>query len=96
MSNEGGSRQRLSAIAANWRVLALRGLVALLFGLVVLFWPGLVLAVLALLFGLYAVVDGAITFLPALRSSDQLSDLRTKAREGGSRWPKGRWVSSPG
>jgi len=51
MSNEGGSRQRLSAIAANWRVLALRGLVALLFGLVLLFWPGLILAVLSLLFG---------------------------------------------
>ena len=71
MSNEGRYRQRLRTLAANWRALALRGLVALLFGLVVLFWPGLVLAVLAVLFGLYAVVDGAITFWPALRSSDQ-------------------------
>ena len=71
LSNEGRYRQRLSTLAANWRALALRGLVALLFGLVVLFWPGLVLAVLTLLFGLYAVVDGAITFVPALRSSDR-------------------------
>jgi hypothetical protein len=71
MSNEGRYRQRLSTFAANWRALALRGIVALLFGLVVLFWPGLVLAVLALLFGLYSVVDGAITFVPALRTSDQ-------------------------
>src|ERR671913_2285545 len=71
MSNEGRYRQRLSTFAANWRAVALRGLVALLFGLVVLFWPGLVFAVLALLFGLYAVVDGAITFVPALRSSDR-------------------------
>ncbi len=71
MSNEGRYRQRLSSIAANWRALALRGLVALMFGLVVLFWPGLVFAVLALLFGIYAVVDGAITFVPALRSSDR-------------------------
>ena len=71
MSNEGRYRQRLSTLAANWRALALRGLVALLFGLVVLFWPGLVFAVLALLFGIYAVVDGAITFVPALRSSDR-------------------------
>jgi uncharacterized membrane protein HdeD (DUF308 family) len=71
MSNEGRYRQRLNTLASNWRALALRGLVALLFGLVVLFWPGLVLAVLALLFGIYAVVDGAITFLPALRSSDR-------------------------
>jgi uncharacterized membrane protein HdeD (DUF308 family) len=71
MSNEGRYRQRLSTFAANWRALALRGLVALLFGLVVLFWPGLVFAVLAILFGIYAVVDGAITFVPALRSSEQ-------------------------
>jgi uncharacterized membrane protein HdeD (DUF308 family) len=71
VSNEGRYSQRLSALAANWRALALRGLIALLFGLVVLFWPGFVLGVLALLFGLYAVVDGAITFVPALRSSDR-------------------------
>src|SRR5215216_793803 len=71
VSNEGHYRQRLNTLAANWRVLALRGLVALLFGLVVLFWPGLVFAVLALLFGIYAVIDGAITFVPALRSSDR-------------------------
>src|SRR5215217_19852 len=70
-SNEGRYRQRLNTFAANWRALALRGLVALLFGLVVLFWPGLVLTVLAVLFGIYALVDGAITFVPALRSSDR-------------------------
>src|ERR687896_1049453 len=71
MSNEGRYRQRLNTLAASWRALALRGVVALLFGLVVLFWPGLVFAVLAILFGIYAVVDGAITFVPALRSSER-------------------------
>jgi uncharacterized membrane protein HdeD (DUF308 family) len=71
MSSEGRYRQRLDTFAANWRALALRGLFALLFGLVVLFWPGLVFAVLALLFGIYAVVDGSVTLVPALRSSDR-------------------------
>jgi uncharacterized membrane protein HdeD (DUF308 family) len=71
MSNESRYQQRVSAFAANWRALALRGLVALLFGLMVLFWPGLVLTALALLFGIYAVVDGVITFVPALRSPDR-------------------------
>jgi len=71
VSNEGRYQQRLNTFAANWRALALRGLVALVFGLVVLFWPGLVLAVLGVLFGIYAVVDGAITFVPALRSSER-------------------------
>ena len=70
MSNEVRYRERLSAIAANWRVLALRGLAALLFGLVILFWPKVVLAVLALVFGTYAAVDGAILLVPALRTSE--------------------------
>jgi uncharacterized membrane protein HdeD (DUF308 family) len=71
MSDEGRYRQRLSTLAANWRALALRGLIALAFGLVVLFWPSLVLTVLSILFGIYAAVDGAITLVPALRAPDR-------------------------
>jgi uncharacterized membrane protein HdeD (DUF308 family) len=82
MSNEGRYQQRLSTLAANWRALALRGIVALLFGLVVLFWPGLVLSVLALLFGIYAVVDGAITFAPALRSPERGAQRTLPLAEG--------------
>jgi uncharacterized membrane protein HdeD (DUF308 family) len=82
MSTEGRYQQRLSTFAANWRALALRGLVALLFGLVVLFWPDLVLTVLALLFGIYAAVDGAITFVPALRSPDRGAQKSLPLAEG--------------
>jgi uncharacterized membrane protein HdeD (DUF308 family) len=71
MSSQGSYRQRLSTFASNWRVLALRGLVAVLFGLVILLWPGLILAVLSLLFGIYALVDGGVVLVPALRSSDR-------------------------
>jgi uncharacterized membrane protein HdeD (DUF308 family) len=71
MSTEGRYQQRLSTLADKWRALALRGIVALIFGLVILFWPGLVLAVLAILFGIYAALDGAITFVPALRSQER-------------------------
>ena len=71
MSDEGRHQQRLSTLADNWRALALRGIVALLFGLVVLFWPGLVFAILAFLFGIYAALDGAITLVPALRSQER-------------------------
>jgi uncharacterized membrane protein HdeD (DUF308 family) len=66
-----GRRTRLSTLAENWRALALRGLVALLFGLVVLFWPDLILAVLTLLFGIYALVDGGIVLVPVLKTSDR-------------------------
>ncbi len=53
----------------SWWVLALRGLVAILFGLAALFWPGLILAVLIVLFGLYALVDGVLAVVAAFRSS---------------------------
>src|SRR3712207_4315006 len=71
MSNERRYRQRLSRFAENWRAMALRGLAAVLFGLVALLWPGLILAVLSLFFGIYALVDGGIVLVPALRSSDR-------------------------
>jgi uncharacterized membrane protein HdeD (DUF308 family) len=71
MSSQGRFRQRLSTLAANWRVLTLRELAVLIFGLVILFWPGLILAVLSLLFGVYALVDGGIVVVLALRTSDR-------------------------
>jgi uncharacterized membrane protein HdeD (DUF308 family) len=82
MSDEGRYRRRLSTWSTNWRALALRGLIALLFGLVVLFWPGLVLTALSILFGLYAVVDGAITLVPALRSPDRGTQRTLPLAEG--------------
>src|SRR4051812_29785230 len=60
-----------SAIAQSWWVLALRGLVAILFGLATLFWPGLILAALIVFFGLYALVDGILAIIAAFRSSGQ-------------------------
>jgi uncharacterized membrane protein HdeD (DUF308 family) len=71
MSSQSRYRQRLSAFAANWRVMALRGLAALVFGLVVLLWPGAILAVLTLIFGIYAIVDGGVVLVPAFRTSER-------------------------
>ena len=53
--------KKLAAILfRNWWVLLLRGLVAIAFGVLVWFQPGISLAALVLLFGAYAMVDGIL------------------------------------
>jgi uncharacterized membrane protein HdeD (DUF308 family) len=54
-------------LAAKWWALALRGLVAVLFGLLTLFLPGLTLVTLVLLFGAYALVDGILNLIAFFR-----------------------------
>lgn len=51
----------------TWWLVVLRGTAAVLFGLVAIFWPGISLAALVTLFGAYALLDGAVTLLLALR-----------------------------
>ena len=48
-----------------WWILLLRGIAAILFGLVTLAWPGLSLVVLTLMFGAFALTDGVASLLGA-------------------------------
>lgn len=50
-----------------WWLVVLRGLAAVLFGLLAIFWPGISLAMLVTILGVYALIDGAITTGLALR-----------------------------
>jgi uncharacterized membrane protein HdeD (DUF308 family) len=50
----------LEVLSRYWWTLALRGAVAVLFGVLALFWPQITLTVLVLLFGAYALVDGLV------------------------------------
>src|SRR5688572_5086166 len=55
-------------MARNWWMMVLRGIAAILFGLVVFLWPGLALNVLLLLFAAYALIDGLFALGTAWRN----------------------------
>ena len=56
----------LHALAQNWWLLLLRGIAAILFGILAFIWPGVTLAVLVLLYGAFALVDGAFALAAAI------------------------------
>src|SRR6516162_5078848 len=47
-----------TVFAYGWKSLAWRGIIGVSFGIVTLLWPGISLAILVLLFGVYALFDG--------------------------------------
>src|SRR2546422_7435585 len=55
------------ALARNWWAIALRGVAAIIFGALTLVVPGVTLAVLILLFGAYALIEGVLNVIAAIR-----------------------------
>lgn len=54
-------------MANHWWVPLLRGIAAILFGLLALVWPGLTVYVLLVAFGVYAVIDGVMAIIISFR-----------------------------
>ncbi|HTK08166.1 MAG TPA: HdeD family acid-resistance protein [Ktedonobacteraceae bacterium] len=57
----------------NWWMLALRGVLAIIFGLIVLFYPGIALLALIIVFAIYAIIDGIVAIVVAIRERESLS-----------------------
>jgi uncharacterized membrane protein HdeD (DUF308 family) len=60
-----------SVLIRNWWAVALRGALAILFGLMAIVMPGITLAVIVLLFGSYSLVDGVFALVAGLRAARQ-------------------------
>lgn len=59
----------LDELSRNWWLVVLRGAAAVLLGLVALVWPEKTLVALALVFGVYALADGAVLGYVAYRAA---------------------------
>jgi uncharacterized membrane protein HdeD (DUF308 family) len=60
-------------VVRNWWMLAIRGVLALIFGLIVLFFPGIALIALITVFAVYAVIDGVVAIIVSLRERGSLN-----------------------
>ncbi len=58
----------LSILSRNWWAFALRGLLAVIFGILALVWPRATLLTLVLIFGAYALVDGIFAVVAGIAS----------------------------
>src|SRR2546427_87531 len=57
-------------IAKNWWSLVIRGLAAIVLGVITFIWPGITLGALVLLFGFYALIDGLLSLAGAVRAAE--------------------------
>jgi uncharacterized membrane protein HdeD (DUF308 family) len=70
------------ALARNWWSLVIRGLVAIVFGIVTFAWPGITVGALVLLFGVYALLDGVISIVGAWKAARAHERLGALILEG--------------
>jgi uncharacterized membrane protein HdeD (DUF308 family) len=57
----------MGAVSSTWWIVAIRGLLAILFGIMALVWPKITILALVILFGAYAIVNGVFALIAAFR-----------------------------
>jgi uncharacterized membrane protein HdeD (DUF308 family) len=59
----------VGVLARNWWALLIRGIAAVVFGVLAFAWPGATIVALVILFGAYAFVDGVFAIVAAVRAA---------------------------
>jgi uncharacterized membrane protein HdeD (DUF308 family) len=65
----GADSEMSEALARNWWAIGLRGVLAMIFGLIALVLPGVTMLSLVIVFAAYALVDGVLAIVAAVRSA---------------------------
>jgi uncharacterized membrane protein HdeD (DUF308 family) len=61
----------LQVLARNWWLVAIRGIAAIVFGILAIAWPNITILVLVVLFASYALVDGVSMLASLIRGDPQ-------------------------
>lgn len=69
-------------LARNWWSLIIRGLAAILLGVITVFSPGITLGALVLVFGIYALIDGLVSIAGAVKAIQKHERWGTLIFEG--------------
>lgn len=60
----------IEAASRHWWLVVLRGVIAVLFGVLAWVWPGITLLALVIMWGIYSIADGVLSFVTAFRWRD--------------------------
>ena len=69
-------------LAHNWWMLCLRGILALVFGLLCVAYPGVTLIVMKIMFGVYALLDGILALASSISAAKGRPRWRSTLLEG--------------
>jgi uncharacterized membrane protein HdeD (DUF308 family) len=72
----------LDVLTRNWWAMALRGLLAIIFGILCFIWPGITLLALALFFGAFAMISGVLAIIAAVQRAGRDERWAALSAEG--------------
>jgi uncharacterized membrane protein HdeD (DUF308 family) len=78
----GPMRDVIAVFARNWWLFLVRGIAAVVFGILAIVLPGITLTALAILFGIYALVDAAGSFASAFQHREDAGHRALHVLEG--------------